>query len=303
MSWKTMKKYALALSLCVLFAGLSYGVTWTVGTTSASIAGFTGASKNVTVNLSISRSDSTTAASYYLLVSGASLGFFSVGDRKAYKDNALDQSSVKILVCPGGAGTTEIDTLNVSNAIEASGSMTVGQSTKNIAIKFITGTGPVPAGIYVNVFNFQLYVGAAAAPKGSKEPGVEGSITVTVTSTVSNTMDITFTSSTINFGEALAPGQSYTASTTMKLTAPKGFSLTAFSDNLGKLMLTNGDSFTYQFSFAGKVKSLSSGLVSLISNGGGVTNKSYALSFTTEVLGFIEPGTYSDMLTFVFTTQ
>ncbi len=302
MAWRTMKKYVIALSLCLLFTRLSYGVTWTVGTTSAAIANFTGASKNVTVNLAISRDNSTTATSYYLLISGASLGLFSVGDRKVYKDNAIDLSSVKILVCPGGS-SNEISVLNNSTAIEASGSMTVGQLTKNIAIKFITGTGPVPAGVYANVFNFQLYVGAAAAPNGIKELGAEGSISVTVTSTVSNTMDITFTSPAINFGDALAADQSYTASTTMKLTAPKGFSLSAFSDNLGKLVLPSGESFNYQFSFAGAVKSLSSGIVSLISNGAAVTNKSYALSFTTEVLGFIEPGMYSDMLTFVFTSQ
>ena len=298
----TMKKYAIALSLCLLFASLSYGVTWTVGTTSASITGFTGASKNVTVNLAISRDDSTTAASYYLLVSGASLGLYSVGDRKAYLNNAIDLSSMKILVCPGGS-STEISVLNDSTATEASGSMTVGQLTKNIAIKFITGTGPVPAGYYTNLIYFQLYVGATAAPGGTKITGAEGSITVSVQSTVSNTMDITFTSSTINFGGALVADQSYTASTTMMLTAPKGFSLSAFSDNLGKLALPSGESFNYQFTFAGAVKNLSTGLVSLISNGGAVSNKSYALSFTTEVLGFIEPGTYSDRLTFVFTSQ
>lgn len=299
------KKWILTLIFIQFLAFFCYGVTWSVSTNAVSITNYNGTQLNSSVNLTISRDNGTGSASYYLLVAGATLdGNYQAGYRRTYKGSNTADSSLQVYIRPS-SGTSEIGTQNVSGTVVASGSMTSGTKSKTIAIKFYTGTGKVPSGTYTNTFQFQLYTGSTSAGSGTLQSGAIGSVSASVTSSTSSTMSISLGTATCSFGSALVADQSYSTSTTMTVTAPSRFSISAKSANLGSLVNASGESFHYHFYFNGSATEtiLTAGLVRLIYSTTAVSSKSYALAFTTDTLGFLEPGVYSDNLTLMFTTQ
>jgi hypothetical protein len=242
---------------------------------------------------------------FYLLVSDATLDhLYQVGTRRLYKDGDISDSSLRIYVRPS-SGSIEIGTTNSSGVVVASGTISSGTYYKDVTIKAVTGTGRVPSGTYSNSYLLQLYIGATSPPGGTEVASAVGSVNISVNSITYSTMTVSLASSTLNFGSALEEGQSPSAQTTLLVTAPARFSISAKSENNGYLKFDNEDYFPYKFYFNGSTTpvDLSGGIVRLIYSTSAVTDKSYSLLFTAGPLDFLSAGTYSDIVSITFTTQ
>jgi hypothetical protein len=302
------KKWCLLLVFFFLLTLSCFCVTYSVNTMTATITTYAGTATSVSVNLTVTRSDTTGGATpIYLLVSGATLdGNYLVGTRRAYQGGSLTGNSMQVFLQNSSSqeiGTTNIGTTNVTSATFVSSS-----TTRTVAVKLVTGSGKLPRGsptAFTNTFQFQLYTGSLLAGSGTLQSGAVGNVNASVTSTTTNTFSMSLGTSSVSFGSNLAVDNSYAASTTMTITAPATFSISAKSGNLGYLICSGGDSFPYHLYFNGSAteSSLTGGLVKLITSATAVTGTSYTLSFKTDTLGFLVAGDYSDTLTLMFTTQ
>ena len=307
-NWTMKKSWILVLFLVLFLAPFCFGATtYSINTTTASISNYTGTALSVTVNLTVTRSAKGGATPIYLLVSGANTdGQHLPGTRRVYRNGSMTDSSMRIYLYPS-TGTTEIGTTNTSGTTATSATFATNSFTRTVAVKFTTGVGKVPLGTYTNTFMFQLYTGSLT-PGGvgnQLQSGVVGFITVSVLSTTSNTFSMLLGTTNLSFGSNLAADSSYTAQTTMTITAPTNFSISAKSENQGYMIGTNGESFPYHLYFNGSATEslLTGGLVKLITSAGSVSNKPYLLRFNTDVLGFLVADDYSDNLVLMFTTQ
>jgi hypothetical protein len=302
------KKWRFALVFFFLLTLSCFGVTYTINTVTATISTYSGTSANVSVNLTVTRSDTTGGATpIYLLVSGATLdGNYLVGTRRVYQGGSLTGNSMQVFL--QNSSSQEIGTTNTGGTYVASATFVSTSTTRTVSVKLVTGTGKLPKGsptTYTNTFQFQLYTGSLLAGSGTIQSGVVGTINASVTSTTTSTFSMSLGASSVSFGTNLAVDNSYTASTTLTVTAPATFSISAKSGNLGYLVCSGGESFPYHLYFNGSAteSSLTGGLVKLITSATAVSGKSYALSFKTDTLGFLVAGDYSDTLTLMFTTQ
>jgi hypothetical protein len=303
------KKWRLTFISFFLLTLSCFGVTYSVNTMTATITTYAGTSANVSVNLTVTRSDTTGGATpFYILVSGATLdGNYLVGTRRAYQGGSLTGNSMQVYL--QNSSSAEIGTTNTSGTTVASATFGTFSTTKTVAVKLVTGSGKLPRGsptAFTNTFQFQLYTGSLLAGSGTLQSGAVGNVSASVTSTTTSTFSMSLGASSVSFGSTMAADNSYTASTTMTITAPSNFSISAKSGNLGYLVGTvAGESFPYHVYFNGSAteSSLTGGLVKLITSASAVTGTSYTLSFKTDILGFLIADNYTDTLTLMFTTQ
>ena len=298
------KRCCLAGLLSVFCIFSSYAVTWTFGSSMPSwTPSYTTSSLNTTKSFTVKRDSGTGTAYFYLLVSGAQYGSSAVGERRVYLNGDENNSSLHILLRPS-SGTSEIGTDNISGTTNISGTMYSGTKSKTVYFKIVTGAGAIPSGVYTNVFTFQLYTGSTASGGGTALP-VFGTLTLTVTVFSTKTFSIQINPDTVNFGSALLAGYSYSANTTMTVTAAGNFRITVLSLHSGHLYLSEEEQIAYSLYFnnSSTATDLSDGLTILLSSSQSVTNHDYPLRFVTEVIDFIEPGLYTDSLLFTFTTN
>lgn len=296
------KKSILIIFMFAVLVLSSYGTTWTVSSVSSAIT-YTYTSQTSYKSFTVTRSDRTGKAYYYLLVSGAALGSSATGARKVYLNGNENDSSIQIFLRPS-SDTTEIGTDNISGATVISGSMSSGSKTGTLNFRVVTASGSVPDGSYTNVFTFQLYTGSQTPPGGTAQSGVVGTLTVTITVSQGRTVSLSVSPANCSFGSALSEGNTYSVGATLWVTAPANYTISVFSTYGGKLYLSADDTIAYYFYFNGSATAtdLSHGSVELVTSSTTATNKSYSLNFTTVPIGFITPGLYNDILTFTFTT-
>jgi len=300
-----MKKCCFTVFL-LLFCGLTlFSQTWTISNVTATITNYDRVLANSgQKTVTITRSSAIGTVNFYLLVGNAAYGDFLPGNRRVYLNPSnLYDSSSKISIRRTTTASTEIASLNQSGASVLSGSMTSGTASKNLTFYAYSSTGEIPDGTYTNVFTFLLYVGSTTAPNGVLTPAAGGNINVSLTSIGGETFLITFTSPTADFGDIDPAGDE--AQTTLRVTAPARYTISAFSKNGSKIVNPDSplESIPYTFYFNGTVKSLSSGLAQLVYNSNTATNVSYTLRFVTGLLDFLEEGNYTDTVTFMFTSQ
>lgn len=299
-----MKKSFFLFTLLIL--SLSTAHSWDINNKTASITNYASASKNVNVTFTVSRLDSVGAVPFYILVSGVTIGAdYLPGIRKTFLGGAVNASSLEVFIRPSGQ-TVEIGSVDTGGTIAVSGTVANGRTSTNVVINVATGTGRVPKGTYTNIFVLQLYTGSLNPGEGTYQSGATGNLTVSVASSTTSTFSISLSPSSVSFGASMVPDTAYSATSSMLVTAPATFSISARSLRGGNLLHTNlEDTIPYHFYFNNVPTEvdLGSGLVRLIYSTTAVTNKTYPLRFETDALGFIEPGTYSDTLYFMFTTQ
>jgi hypothetical protein len=301
-----MKKYFL-FSFLILFCGsmLFSQTTWTLSNPTATINNYDRTAINSSaITITVTRSSSVGTANFYLLIGNAAYGDYVEGNRRVYLNPAnLYDSSSKIRMRLTTSASTEIGSQNLSTDVELAGSMAGGVSSKSLTFYVSSSTGEIPDGTYTNIFTFSLYVGSQTAPNGTLTPATGGNLTVSLNSVGGETFSISFTSSIADFGEIDPAGDEALA--TMRVTAPQRYTISAYSKNSSILINPNSPSETipYTFYFDGTIKSLSSGLVQLVYNSNAATNLSYPLRFVTGPVGFFEAGDYTDIVTFMFTSQ
>ena len=296
-----MRKAGLALLfLIAAIASLNAAVTYIVTATPPSTIVYSDtqlSSSTTPGSISTTRSNASTNTPYYYLVSGAQLGQFTVGNRRLYLNGSISGSWLNVYLQPT-AGSTEIGSTNTSGTTVISGTM-----NKNLAstVQFIAVTDPaatganIPDGTYQNTFTFSLYVNSTTPPGGTS---AATSVSVTVSATVSlSVITVTVSPATCDFG-LMAAGNSYSASTLLSVQSNRVYSIVASSTHSGSLFLSATDTIAYTFSFAGTSYPLSSGSVQLVTNAP-AGSAGYAVNFGIPTLGFIQPGTYSDSVTFV----
>jgi hypothetical protein len=299
-----MKKSFLLFAVLIL--SLSAAHSWDINNKTASITNYASASKNVNVTFTVSRLDSVGAVPFYILVSGVTIGAdYLPGVRKTFLGGAVNASSLEVFIRPSGQ-TVEIGSIDQAGTMVVSGTVPDGRTSTTVVINVATGTGRVPKGTYTNIFVLQLYTGSLNPGEGTFQSGATGNLTVSVASSTTSTFSISLSPTSVSFGNSMVPDTAYTATSSMLVTAPATFSISARSLRSGLLLNANlEDTIPYHFYFNNEPTevNLGSGLVSLIYSTTAVTNKTYPLRFETDALGFIEPGLYSDTLYFMFTTQ
>lgn len=301
-----MKKYGFTIFL-TLFCGsvLFSQVTWSISNVNATITNYDWSQANSSQKtVTITRSSSAGSVNFYLLIGNAAYGNYLPGSRRVYLNPSdLYDSSSNISIRRTTSASTEIGSINQASTSVLSGSMTSGTASRNLTFYVYSSTGEIPDGTYTNVFTFFLYVGSTTAPSGVLTPATGGNITVSLTSVGGETFSISFTSSMADFGEINPAGDE--ALVTMRVSAPARYTISAYSKNASTLVNPNSplETIPYTFYFNGVVKSLSSGLVQLVYNSNTATNLSYPLRFTTGPIGFLEAGNYTDIVTFMFTSQ
>ncbi|MEW6547865.1 MAG: hypothetical protein AB1407_00195 [Spirochaetota bacterium] len=301
-----MKKFGPVFFLFLLCgSSLLAQTTWTISNVTANITNYdTRQANSGKRTVTITRSTASDAVSFYLLVGNAIYGDFLPGNRRVYLNpsNFYDSSS-KISIRRTTNASTEIGSINQTGTTALSGSMASGTASMNLTFYVYSSTGEIPDGPYTNIFTFFLYVGSATIGSGSLTPATGGNINVTLTSVGGETFSITFTSPIADFGEINPAGDEALA--TMRVTAPRRYTISAFSQNASTLLNPNSplETIPYTFYFNGAVKSLSDGLVQLVYNSNAANNLNYPLRFVTGPIGFLEAGDYTDTVTFSFTSQ
>lgn len=292
--------------LAFLASALSFLQAWDISDGTATITGYGSTSMTTDVTFTVSRTGTAGKASFYILVSGTMIGTdYLPGTRKTFLAGNLNAGSLKVFVRPTNQ-TTEIGSVNQTGTMVVSGSINNNSSSTKVSIRVATGTGRVPAGTYTNTFVLQLYTGSAVPGQGTLQSGATGNLAVSVTSSTAQTFSIQMNPSSVSFGTGMVPDVAYTANSSMVITAPASFSVSARSMNNGFLIHTNTvDTIPYHFYFNNEPAEvvLGSGLVRILNSSVDIAGISYPLRFQTDPLGFIEPGTYSDTLYFMFTTQ
>ena len=293
-----MKKSIFLLT--ILFVMVFAVQSWDINNKTVSILSYTNAMKSANTTFTVSRIDSVGNVPFYILVSGVTIGAdYLPGIRKTYLGGAVTASSLKVFVRPQGQ-TTEVGSVDQAGTMVVSGTILNGSTTKTVGFTVATGTGRVPKGTYTNIFVLQLYTGSLTPGQGTYQSGATGNLTTT------STFSILLNPSTVSFGSSMVPDTAYTATTSMLVTAPATFSISARSLQGGILLNANGeDSIPYHFYFNNSATetNLGSGLVRLLNSSLAVSGVTYPLRFETDTIGFIESGLYSDTLYFMFTTQ
>lgn len=238
---------------------------------------------------------------YYLITGAASGGDFLVGSRKLYLNGNKDSSWLQVYLRPT-TGTSEIGTTNIPGTTFLSG--TIKKDEKEGPVDFIAVVDPaatgasVPDGVYQNTFYFSLYIRPRLMAMGTPT-GVSVPIVVKAEVSLAK-VKVTITPEFCNFG-SMVVGGNYSVSTNLTVESNRSFWITAASQHAGKLYLSDTDQIPYTFSFAGTTYSLDLGSVTLVTNAPpGLA--SYYVKFGIQNLDFLEPGTYSDSVTFTVTT-
>lgn len=254
-----------------------------------------------TGTITTGRSPTGNRLNYYYLITGAKIGDFSVGSRRLYLNGDVTSSWLQVYLRPT-TGTSEIGTTNIPGTTVLSGK--IKKNEKEGTVDFIALVDPavtgasVPDGVYQNTFIFSLYIGSKLPPMGSSA-GVSVPIVVKAEVSLAK-VKVTITPEFCNFGSMVAGGN-YSVSTNLTVESNRSFWITAASQHAGKLYLSATDQIPYTFSFSGTSYSLDLGSVTLVLKAPpGVA--SYYVKFGIQNLDFLEPGTYSDSVTFTVTT-
>lgn len=303
-----MKKYGVAV-IFLLFFGLTLfaQTTWTISNVSAAITNYDRNQANSGVKtVTVTRSSSVGAVNFYLLVGNAAYGNYLPGSRRVYLNPSnLYDSSSNISIRRTTTASTELGSVNQTGSVALSGSMANGTASANLTFYVYSSTGEIPDGTYTNIFTFSLYVGSATVGSGTPTPATGGNVNVSLSSIGGETFSISFTSSIADFGEINPAGDEALA--TMRVTAPQRYTISAFSQNSSTLRNPASPldiiPYTFYFNNSSTPTSLSNGLVKLVYNSNAATNLSYPLRFVTGPIGFLEAGTYTDNVTFMFTSQ
>ncbi len=297
-----MRRYSLLITV-FLIAGFMPLLAQTYTFTSIAPFTFTHvynttsiASGYVTVTRSPKPSKSTSA---YFLVSGTGQGSFQVGERKVYKD---DGSSIPVSIFNSTSTASEIGTDTMSNPLELTFTISKnnGKGTANFRVQ--RGAGNVPDGVYSNTFSMQLYYGSTSYPSGIKVSGAVVTFSVTVTVSLAQvTVDISPANLVFNNGLSMLPEETYIASATMIVDSTRPFTMIVSSTYNGNLVLDAEEMIPYTFKLDGSAYPINPGGTDLPSGSAGYND--YNLEFSVTNLGFVEPGTYMDNITFTVTTQ
>ena len=286
-----MKKSLAILVLALFFAAGHAAVgAWSMDSKTVSLTYSGTAVTSATQYLTIRRTGTSGKENFYLLVTSASLGSADPGTRRVYLNGASEYESSMQVYIRRSTGTTEISSLNETGAYALVGTIANGASSVTVAFKVATAGGRVPQGSYTNTFSVQIFTGTQTPPGGL--PDAIGTLTVNVNATQTGTMTMSFSNNSLcDFG-TMEAGYSYSASLTMTVTSPANFSISAFSKNGGKLVLTVDETIGYSFFFNGSgiATDLTNGTVKLIINSPAVTSKAYSLQFVTDTLTFAEAG-------------
>jgi hypothetical protein len=301
-----MKKYFLIVFLTLLYVASAFSqVTYTISNVTATMNNYDRNAINTSaLTVTVTRNSTVGNTNFYLLIGSTAYGSNIEENRRVYLNPAnLYDSSSKIRIRLTTNATSEIGSQNLSSDVELAGTISNGQSSRSLTFYVSSSTGEIPDGTYTNIFTFSLYVGSQTAPNGTLTPATGGNLTVSLTSVGGETFSISFTSSIADFGEINPAGDE--ALTTMRVTAPQRYTISAYSKNSSILINPNSPSETipYTFYFNGTIKSLSSGLVQLVYDTNARTDWNYPLRFVTGPIGFFEAGDYTDIVTFMFTSQ
>ena len=299
-----MKKKVLSIVfLASLALGSAFAVTYNVTSIDPGVFVHSySTSEKKSGTLTVTRTPTAnTTVNYYYLVSASAIGSASAGSRRVYRDGDVNDSSIPVYIYPTSTGTTEISTLDNSTATELPGTISKNAASSSKLVYIKRAAASVGDGTYTNTFYFQLYTGSQSAGSGTLQPGIIGAINVTVTVALA-TVNVTVTPSTLNFGNALVTGGSYTGAASMVVNSSRNYTLTVASTNKGSLYLASADtSIPYTFKFNDVTYSLSPGSAAL--PGGTAGSTSYPLEFSITNLDFLDPGTYLDNVIFTVQTQ
>lgn len=292
--------------LAILIIRVSVVQSWDINDKTVSITSYTNTTKSANITFTVSRADSVGNVPFYILVSGVTIGTdYLPGIRKTFLNNDVNASSLQVFIRPQGE-TTEIGSIDQGGTMVVSGTVANKSKSVNVTMTVATGTGRVPLGTYTNTFVLQLYTGSLTPGQGMFQSGATGNLTVSVASSTTSPFSIQLIPSSVSFGTNMIPDTAYIANSSMLVTAPATFSISARSLRSGLLLHTNlEDTIPYHFYFNNNTAevNLGSGLVRLVYSSGAVSGVTYPLRFETDMLGFIQPGLYSDILYFMFTTQ
>ena len=299
-----MKKAVLSIVFLVALACVpAFAVTYNVTSVDPSVFVHSySTSEKKSGTLTVTRTPTAnTTVNYYYLISASAVGSASAGSRRVYRNNDVNDSSIPVYIYPTSNGTTEISTLNNSTAMELPGTISKNAASSSKLVYIKRAAASVGDGTYTNTFYFQLYTGSQNAGSGTLQPGIIGAINVTVTVALA-TVNVTVTPSTLNFGNTLVTGGSYTETASMVVDSSRKYTLTVASTNKGSLYLASADtSIPYTFTFDGVAYSLSPGSAAL--PGGSAGSTAYPLEFSITNLDFLDPGTYRDDVVFTVQTQ
>lgn len=253
-------------------------------------------------SISTTRSNAASNTPYYYLITGAQVdGRYAVGNRRLYLNGSLSGNWLSVYLRPV-TGTLEIGSTNLAGTTVISGTMNknVTSTAQFTAVVDPATTGAnIPDGTYQNTFTFSLYVDSTTPPSGNS---AATSINITVTAVVSlSVITVTVSPANCDFG-LMGAGNSYSASTVLSVQSNRGYSIVASSTHSGSLYLSATETIAYTFSFAGTSYSLSTGSVQLIASAA-AGSAAYTVNFGIPNLGFIQPGAYTDSVTFVVSSQ
>ena len=301
-SGSKIRRFFLTLVLLVATAAFAHAQTYTAtATTPLAMTYSDTLAVQVTGTITTSRDYPWGKVNYYYLISGATIGDFSVGNRKLYLDGNPASAWLAVYVRPTTT-MSEIGTTNTRGTTVISGTMGFNVLSSDVQFNVVldptrTGTS-IPDGTYQNTFIFSLYTGSLVPPKG-KLANVFVSVTV-IAEVKLSVIQLTMSPTFCDFGSMVA-GNNYSVSTVLLVESNRTFSIVASSEHSGKLYLSDTDAIPYKMIFEGKSFSLADGnvqLVSLVPAG----KVSYKASFDIVNLEFVEPGTYKDTVTFLVTS-
>jgi hypothetical protein len=232
-----------------------------------------------------------------------------VGNRRLYYNSNLSDSWAQILIRRSASTTeAEIGIATDSTPMVAANKISSGSSSKSVTIYFYTGVGLIPPNTYSSTFTLELFYSATNPVNGN------GQLTGTGTSTgifVTFNLSLASTSSTsMSLGKStisldLAPNTAPYDTTTLSVTGGStsiAYRIQVISAHNGNLYMDASNSVPYLFYFNNSVTDLSAGTVTLIS-ADKYTSKTYNIKIATDSLDMLNVGTYTDTLTFIFTTQ
>jgi len=310
---KSMKKCILAALHVFLAMSSLYGYTWTItpASTSYTFSSYTGSQKSYSKSISVSRGSTSGTTYFYLLVASAAKGQYSVGCRRLYYSTNLSDNWAQILIRRSASTTeAEIGIATDGAPMVAASKISSGSSSKSVSIYFYTGTGLIPSNTYSNTFTLELFYSATNLVNGNGQltgTGTSTGVFVTFNLSLASTLTTSMSLGKSTIALDLAPNTAPYDTTTLSVTGGStsiAYRIQVISAHNGNLYMDASNYVPYLFYFndSASAMDLSAGTVTLVS-ADKYTSKTYNIKIATDSLDMLDVGTYTDTLTFIFTTQ
>jgi hypothetical protein len=310
---KSMKKWIFGFLYVFLFMSSLSAYTWSItpSTTTVSFSGYTGSQKSTSKTIRVSRGTTSGTTYFYLLVASANPGQYSVGNRRLYYNSNLSDTWAQILIRRSASTTeAEVGIATDSTPKVISGTISNYSSYKNVTVYFYTGSGLLPAHTYSNTFTLELFYSSTNLVDGNGQLTGTGTTTgqfatfnVSLASTSSTSMSLGKSTIALDLAPNTAPYDTTTLSVTGGSTSI-AYRIQVISAHNGNLYMDASNFVPYLFYFnnSASATDLSAGTVTLVS-ADKYTSKTYNIKIATDSLDMLNVGTYTDTLTFIFTTQ